>query len=75
MKTMNKLQLPGLLDNVLSNSTDLPTTERINDAIVAALMIVTIKSDVWALQFCDVMDKLVDSKSSESCIEILRKGN
>ena len=75
MKTISKLRLLGLPDNVLSNFTNLPTTECINDAIVVAAMIVTIKSDVQALQFCDIMDKLVDSKSSESCIEILRKGN
>ena len=75
MKTINKLRLLGCSDDVLSNFTNLPTTELINDAIIGFLMAVTIKSNVQALQFCDVMNKLVDSKSSESHIEILRNGN
>ena len=33
-----------------------------------------IKSDVDALQFCDVMDNLVDSKSSKTHIKVLKNG-
>ena len=67
--------LLGFPDDTLRKFTILPTTDLINDAIVGFLMIVTIKSDVQALQFCDIMDNLVDNKSSESHIEILRNGN
>ena len=65
----------GCPDDVLSNFTNLPTTELINDAIVGFLMAGTIKTDVQALRFCDGMDTLVDSKSSKRNIEILRNGN
>ena len=75
MKTINKLKLLECPDETLSNITNLPTTDLINDAIVGNLMVATIRSDVRALQFCDIMDDMVDSKSSESCIEILRNGN
>ena len=75
MKTINKLRLLGFSDDVLSYFTNLPTTDVINDRIIAFLMIATIKSDIQALQFCDVMDNLVDSKSSKTHIEILRNGN
>ena len=73
MKTIDKLRLLGFPDgiNLFSN---LPTTESINDVIVGFLMVATIKRDVQALQFCDLMDNLVDSKSSRLHIEILRKG-
>ena len=75
MKTINTLRVLGWPDNFLSNFTILPTTDLINDIIVGILMAVIIKSDVQALQFCDVMDDIVDSKSSESHIKILRNGN
>ena len=75
MKIINKLKLLGCTDDVLSNFTNLPTTELINDAIVGCLMVATIKTDVQALRFCDDMDALVDSKSSKRNIEILRNGN
>ena len=74
MKTINKLRALGCPDDVLSKFTNLPTPGLINDAIVGTLMIITIKSDVQALQFCDVMDDMVDSKSSKSHIEVLRNG-
>ena len=75
MKTINKLRLLGCSDIGLNTITNLPTTDLINDAIVGILMVATIKTDVQALEFCDVMDDMVDSKSSESHIEILRNGN
>ena len=73
MKTINKLRLLGVNDDALSNIINLPTTDVINDCIVSFVMI-RINSDVQALQFCDVMDKLVDSKSSKTHIETLRNG-
>ena len=75
MKTINKLRLLGCSDDSLSTITNLPTTYLINDTIVGILMLATIKTDVQALQFCDVMNDMVDSKSSESHIEILRNGD
>ena len=72
-KTINKLRLLGFPDYILS--TNLPTTDLINDATVGFLMVAIIQTDVQALQFCDIMDNLVDSESSESYIEILRNGN
>ena len=74
MKTIDKLRLQGFLDGI-NKFSNIPTTECNNDAIVAFLMIAIIQRDVHALHFCDVMDDLVDSKSSRSHIEILRKGN
>ena len=75
MKTVNKLRLLGYPDDVLSSITDFSTTDLINDAIIGLLMVVKIKSDVQALKFCDVMDNLVDNKSSETHIEIFKNGN
>ena len=74
LETINKLRLLGYSDDI-SKLIILSATDLINDAIVGYLMVVTIQSDVQALQFCDVMDNLVDSKSSETHIEILRNGN
>ena len=74
MKTISKLRLLGCPDDVLSNFTNLPTTDSINDAIIGCLMVVMITADVEALQFCDEMDKLVDNKSSKTFIEMLRNG-
>ena len=75
MKTMNKLRLKEVSDDDISKITSLPTTALINDAIVGILMVATIQLDVQALHFCDVMDDMVDSKSSGLCIKILRNGN
>ena len=75
MKTIKKLSKLGYSDDSLSKITNLPTTDHINDAIVAILMVAIIETDVQALRFCDEMDNLIDSKSSESPIEILRNGN
>ena len=75
MMTLNKLkQLVRLPDDVLSKLTNLPTVNVINEAIISLLM-TAIKSDMGALQFCDVMENIVDSKSSKAHTEILRNGN
>ena len=74
MQTINELRKMGWSEFILSSLTNLSTTECINNAIVGGLMMETIKSDIHALEFCKVMDELVDSKS-KSCIEILQKGN
>ena len=73
MNTINKIkQLLRLSDDVLSNLTNLPTADLINENIIVLLM-TGIKSDIDTLQFCDVMESLMDSKSSTD-IEILRNG-
>ena len=71
MKTIYKLRSLRCSDDFESTITNLPTTDLINDTIVRSLMVGIIKTDVQALQFCDVMDNLVDSKSY---IEMLRNG-
>ena len=74
MNTINKIQqLLRLSDDVLRNLTNLPTADLINENIIV-LLIAEIKSDIDTLQFCDVMESLMDSKSSTD-IEILRNGN
>ena len=75
MKTIDMLKLLGFPNEEVNYFTNLTTADLINDRIVAYLMIATVKSDVQALQFCAVMDKLVDSESSESHIKLLRNGN
>ena len=74
MKTVNKInQLLRLSDDVLSNLTNLPTADLVNESIIVFLM-TEIKSDVDALQFCDVVENLIDTISSID-IELLRNGN
>ena len=76
MMTLNKLkQLLRLPDGVLSELTNLPTVNVINEAIISLLMTAIIKSDMDALEFCDIMENIVDSKSSKKQNEILRNGN
>ena len=76
MMTLNKLkQLVRLSDDVLIELTNLPTVNDINEAIIGLLMTAIIKSDMDAIQFCDNMENIVDSKSSKAHIEILRNGN
>ena len=73
MKTINKIkQLLRLSDDVLSNLTNLPTADLINEKIIALLMI-GIQLDIGALQFCDIVENLIDSISSAD-IELLRNG-
>ena len=76
MMTLNKLkQLLRLSADVLDGLTDLPTVNLINEAIISLLMTSIIKSNGHALHFCDVMEKIVDSKSSKKQNETLRNGN
>ena len=75
MQTINKLRQLGFPDEVLNKFTNLPTTDLFHDKIVGCLMTGIIKSDVQALEFCDVMDNMTDSESSKTPIEILRNGN
>ena len=73
MKTINKIkQLLRLSDDVLSNLTNLPTADLINENNVVFLMKGN-KSDIDSLQFCDVMENLIDSRFSTE-IELLRNG-
>ena len=73
MKTINKIkQLLRLSDDVLSNLTNLPTADLINEKIIV-LLITVIQSDIEALQICDLLENLIDSKSS-TIIELLRNG-
>ena len=74
-KTINKLQMFGVPDDILMDFINLRTTDLINDAIVGYVMISKVQSEVGALQFCDTMDSLVDSESSKTYIKALRNGN
>ena len=77
MMTLNKLkQLITIPDDdqMMSKLINLPTVDLINETIIGLLM-TTIKSDMDALQICDVMENIVDSKSSKAHIETLRNGN
>ena len=61
-----------LSDEYLSNLTDPPIADLVNEKIIVSLMI-SIQSDMGALVFCDIMEQLIDTKSSY--IEIIRNGN
>ena len=75
MMTLNKLkQTVTLPDSILSIIISLPTVNAINEAIISTVM-AAIKTDMGALFFCDVMEKIVDSKSSKAYVQLLRKGN
>ena len=75
MMTLNKLkQTVTLSDNFLRKLISLPTVNAINEAITGLLM-TAIKSDMGALQFCDIMENIVDNKSSKTQVELLRNGN
>ena len=74
MKNINKIK-PLLKSEFLSNLTNLPTAELINEKIIVLLIITIIKADIDALRFCDIMENLVDSESSTRDVEILRNGN
>ena len=75
MKTIDTLKLLGFPNEKVNSFTNLTTADLFNDRIVAYLMIATVKSDLQALEFCAVMDKLVDSESAKTYIELLRNGN
>ena len=69
MMTLNKLkQLVRLPHNVLSEVTNLPTVNDINEAIIGLVM-TAIKLDMEALHFCEVLENVVDSKSSKHTLK------
>ena len=77
MKTVIKLQELKIVEpsnDKLSHLINLPTADLINENILANLIMLT-KADSQAIKFCDVMEYLVDSASSQVHIEILRNGN
>ena len=76
MKTVVKLQELKIVEpssDKLSYLINLPTTDLINENILANLVILT-KTDTQAIKLCDIMEYLVDT-SSQVHIEILRNGN
>lgn len=74
MTTIDKMkQLLRPPDEFLNNLTDQPTVELINEKIITSL-IIGIKADVGALQFCDVLEDLVNGESSTTDIEAVRNG-
>ena len=74
MKTIAKIQqLLGTSDEVLSELIEQPTAALINQKIIGSLML-GISSERNAVQFCDVMENLVESISSTTHIEIFRNG-
>ena len=71
MKTINKVkQLVRIPESSLNTFVNLPTTDLCNEFIIGCLMM-EIKSDTDALQFCDNMEDLAEHKG---VIEILRNG-
>lgn len=74
MKTIDRIkELVKPPDDSLSYLEKLPTIDIINEGIVACL-ITAIKTETDALKFCDLMENLVDVKSSQTDIELLRNG-
>jgi len=61
-------------DDALNDVTNLPTVDLINEAIIVSL-IIGIRADLGSLQFCDIMETLVDSEHSKTAIRALRNGN
>ena len=74
-KTISKVkQLLRLPDHSMSNLSNFPSVDLINEAIIGSI-ITTLQSDSAALEFCDTMESLVDNASSRMVIELLRNGN
>jgi len=63
----------GAPDNFLYQLTSMPSVDAINEAIMI-YAVSPIKSDHDALQFCDIMDTLVDCDASRQFITALRHG-
>jgi len=75
MKTINKIkQHLGVPDSILNMLTNLPTVDLINERIIVSL-IIGIESNISTLQFCDLLEILVDGEHSKGVIEVLRNGN
>lgn len=67
---VKKILIPS--DEFLGILINPPIADLINEKIIVSLML-EIKEDIDALGFCDIMEKLVDTKISD--IEIIRNGN
>ena len=75
MKTFSKInKLLGPSDDLLNPLTVLPTADLINEAIIGTIMVMSVRSDRDALQFCDILEKLVDTQSSLIHIRSVRNG-
>ena len=71
--TIDKIkEILMLPDELLSSLTDPPMVDLINEKIIVSLML-SIKLDMGALVFCDLMEQLIDTRSSD--IEMIRNGN
>ena len=71
MRTINRMKELMGISYDLSNLPDLPVADLINEKIIALLM-TAIQSDIHAIQFCDLVESLVNNKTD---IEALRNGN
>ena len=75
MKTINKLkELLRPSDEYVQKWIDIAAANFFNETAVGMLM-TTIKRDAYALNFCDMMEKLCDNESSRMHIKMFRKGN
>ena len=75
MKTINKLkELLSPSDEYVQKLIDIAAANFFNETVVGMLM-TTIKTDAYALNFCDMMEKLCYNESSRMHIEMFRKGN
>ena len=72
MTTINKLSKLTAIIGGSGALTDVPVADFVNERIVASLM-TGIQSDLHALPFCDIMEKVVDDKSM-TYIETFRNG-
>ena len=73
MRTAAAIRQMGAPDNFLYQLTTLPSVDLINEAIMS-YAISSIKSDGDALQFCNIVDTLIDSDASRQFIAALRHG-
>ena len=73
MMTINKIkEIVTLSDECLSSLNEPPNADLLNEKLIVSSML-TIKSDMDAFEFCDIVEQLIDTKSSD--IEIIRNGN
>ena len=75
MKTINKLkEILSPPDEYVQKWIDIAVANLFNETVVGMLM-ATIETDAYALNFCDIMETLCDNESSRMHIEMFRKGN
>ena len=75
MQNINKMkQLLNPSDKLVSSLMTMSSADVANEALIGILM-QRIKSDEEALEFCDIMESLVDKWQSKRTIESLRNGN